>query len=96
MAGGTEYLVLRRAGEGEWRELDGSWIASGAPKARRVAAESLGEDGEYVAVPVRSFKAEWFRFENVRRLLAGPKTSGDAELTKVGSASASNAGSASA
>lgn len=67
----TEYVVLRRGVAGVWVELEGSWVAAGAPKARRLAAEATGEDGEYVAVPTRSFQSEPFHFENVRRLQSG-------------------------
>lgn len=68
----TEYLVLRRGEEkGTWHELDGSYHTPGAPKARHMAADKLGEDGEYVAVPTRSWTPEEIRFETVSRRVTG-------------------------
>jgi hypothetical protein len=71
VASSTEYLILRRGADGAWAELDGSVTASGSSKARRAAAEAENIDGEYVAVPVRSWHPEPFSFETVRRLVRG-------------------------
>lgn len=97
----TEYVVLRRATDGAWVELE-TLLASGAPKARRMAAETIGEDVEVVAVPVSSFQSEKFRFENRRALVRGGAGLGSSAAvpapsgTLVGSNAGSSGGSASA
>lgn len=97
----TEYVVLRRNVDGSCRELDDSYIATGAAKARRMAAEATGEDGEYAAVPVRSIQWEPFRFENVRALVRGqgttpPGNNSSAAPAPSGTLVGSTSGSASA
>lgn len=67
----TEYVVLRKAGEGNagegrWEEV-GYGTASSGTKAARTLAEDLDRGGEYVAVPVRSFASVLIEFDTVRR-----------------------------
>lgn len=51
----TTYVVLSRNGEG-WQQLADTYEAVGDQDAiRKALRHTAGADGEYVAVPIRSF-----------------------------------------